>query len=269
MNQKIVTTILQGGLGNIMFQIAATIGYAKKYSKQFRFYKQLQHESGHGSIDQYKHNILKNLDLIDLQKEPNRFYRYDEPLFQYQAIPDHPENIALFGYFQSSKYFDHCSEDIRDFFQFDITNNPYIDFFHNESTCSIHVRRGDYLRLSPFHVVQDISYYKHAIDLFNKDTTYLITSDDIGWCKNNFNNTNFNKKNKFIFLENHTPFEDFYFAMKCNHNIIANSTFSWWSAWMNTNIGKRVVCPHPDRWFGPSYKDKDPRDVACLGWELV
>lgn len=269
MENNLVTTILQGGLGNIMFQIAATIGYAKKHNKTYRFYSQFHHESNHGSIQQYKTNILKNLELIDLQKEPNKFYRYEEPCFHYKEIPYFSNNIALLGYFQSSKYFDEFSDHIRDFFNFDLEQNNYKELLDNNIVCSIHVRRGDYLKLSPFHVTQDITYYQNAVQLFEKDTKFFIISDDIVWCKNNFNTENFSSKVEFIFSENKSPTEDFYCSMKCNHNIIGNSTFSWWSAWMNKYTDKRVVCPHPDRWFGPSYKDKDPKDVACYGWECI
>lgn len=266
---QLVTSVLQGGLGNIMFQVAATIGYAKKYNKEYRFYKQLHNESDHKSMQSHKTDILKKLDLLDLQAENTKFYRYNEPTFHYQEIPYFSDNIALFGYFQSSKYFNEYSDHIRDFFNFTLEDNRYQHILDNETVCSVHVRRGDYVRLSQFHKIQDISYYQKAISLFDRDTKFFIISDDISWCKNQFNSTNFDSNVEFIFSENTSSTEDFYCAMKCSHNIIANSSFSWWSAWMNNHKNKRVICPHPDNWFGPVYKDKNTKDVACKEWNTI
>lgn len=264
MSSNIVTSFLHEGLGNLMFQIAAAIGHSKKYNKTTKFYKQFYSPSRHGSIEQYQHNILKKIIFDDLEKESAVFYKYNEPDFSYSPIPDSIDSIVLFGYFQSYRYFDHCKPDIINFFNFSLPNYNYKDILEKENTCSIHVRRGDYTQLSNYHTVLDISYYQNAIDLLGKDYIYIIISDDINWCYSVFNSLNFNSKIKFIFLENSKPCEDFYIAKNCKNNIIANSTFSWWSAWLNTNTSKKVVIPK--KWFGEAYRYHDTSGFYCDDW---
>lgn len=269
MNNSITTCMLQGGLGNIMFQIAATIGYAKKHNKIYRFYKKLYGEIKHGHISEYLSNVLKRVKLMDMYEYEAQFNTYQELYFNYHEIPKTNNSILLIGYFQSDKYFNHCEQYIKDFFSFSIENNQYADIFRNQTTCSIHVRRGDYLKLSEYHIVQDLAYYTEAIDLFDTDTTFLISSDDICWCRENFNSNNFGNDRKFIFLENNKSYIDLFYMMNCNHNIISNSTFSWWAAWLNSNKNKKIVCPSSDRWFGPAYSDKNAKDIACKDWIII
>ena len=269
MQTNTVTSRLHCGLGNLMFQIAATISYAKKHNKQYKFYKQFYTESYHGSISQYQNNIFKNLKLDDLFTDPNSYHEYKEPYFHYQEIPYFSDNIVISGYFQSSKYFDEYPLYIKDFFNFSLENNRYQKLLDNDPVCSIHVRRGDYLKLWKNHCVQDITYYQKAVQLFDKETIFFVISDDIRWCKDNFNSQNFGNERRFIFSENKSSIEDFYCSMKCQHNIIGNSTFSWWSAWMNSNKDKIVVCPNIDRWFGPALKHKNPKDIICNGWQCI
>lgn len=265
MNNGIVTVLLQEGLGNIMFQIAAAIGYAKENNKQYKFYHELYKPSHHGNINIYKNNILSKLDTQSIETEASTFYYYTEPYFHYNSIPYFKENLILLGYFQSYKYFAKYKKDIVDFFDFSI-DHPHKQILLNENTCSIHVRRGDYLNLPDYHPTQDISYYIKAIEMLDKNTVFFIMSDDIDWCYENFNSKNFDRKRRFIFLDNYKSFEDFYLARNCTNNIISNSTFSWWSAWLNKNPSKKIICPNKNKWFGSNYKDKDAKDIACPEW---
>ena len=128
----------------------------------------------------------------------------------------------------------------------------------NQNTCSIHVRRGDYLNLSEHHPLCDIEYYKDAMEHMPNDTVYLVFSDDISWCKENFLGDN------YIFIEDNSDIFDLYLMSLCHNNIIANSSYSWWGAWLNNNKNKIVVSPK--MWFGPAKVGLDTKDVHCKNW---
>ena len=113
-----------------------------------------------------------------------------------------------------------------------------------KNVVSLHVRRGDYLLLSNFHHNLESSYYKNAINQFPIDTKYLVFSDDINWCKTIFDG------DEYIFVENQSDIMDLYLMSLCKHNIIPNSTFSWWAAFLNKNNNKKIIVP--SIWFGPN-----------------
>ena len=129
-----------------------------------------------------------------------------------------------------------------------------------EETTSIHIRRGDYLNKTKFHPVQPVEYFKTAISEL-KSKNYLFFSDDIEWCKKVYG-----KNPGVYFSEGNNPFVDMYAMSKCNDNIIVNSSFSWWAAWLNRNNNKRVIAPK--NWFGPSgiQKGYNSKDIIPENW---
>ena len=131
----------------------------------------------------------------------------------------------------------------------------------NGETCSIHVRRGDYLGLNGHHPVCDLEYYNKSINLFDKNTKFLVFSDDIKWCQENFKGEN------FIFISGNRDFIDIWLMSLCQNNIIANSTFSWWGAWLNQNINKKVIAP--SKWFGPLKINHNTQDLIPEAWEII
>ncbi len=130
----------------------------------------------------------------------------------------------------------------------------------SDNTCSIHVRRGDYLNSPNHHPVQNMNYYMKAIKQMPKDSIFLIFSDDISWCKANFPDV----PEKFIFVEGNADYEDLLLMSLCKNNIMCNSTFSWWGAWLNKNPNKKVIAPSV--WFGPAYANHNTEDLYCEGW---
>jgi hypothetical protein len=129
----------------------------------------------------------------------------------------------------------------------------------NKDTCSIHIRRGDYVGLPNHHPTQLISYYEDAIKIIGDNKHFVFFSDDIKWCEENF---------KFVenktFISNNTDYEDMYLMSMCKNNIIANSTFSWWGAWLNNNETKQVIAPL--KWFGTYYSHFNTKDLYCDKW---
>jgi len=256
-----VSAILMGGLGNYMFQVAATYAYGKKHNKSVGF--NCQESSGqHQHVTVYNDNIFKNIDLYHTPQGNGRI-QINESGFHYNELKDSPDkNILLYGYFQTEKYFKEYEDEIRNLFtSYDVDIKEEIkNILETKHTCSIHVRRGDYLNSPDHHPTQNMNYYMKAIKQMPKDTVFLIFSDDIAWCKANFPDL----PEKFVFIEGNKDYEDLYIMSHCNDNIICNSTFSWWAAWLNANPEKKVIAP--SKWFGPAYENHNTNDLYCEGW---
>lgn len=254
-----VTSNLIGGLGNYLFQIATSLALCLD-NKDTLVYDDNDATVVHKPIDSYRDNIFRN---INFNKINYNVIHYNEPNFHFNKV-DYVPNIRLNGYFQSEKYFNHHREEILKFFSptQDIieklkTKYPFID---KSNICSIHVRRGDYLRLPHHHPVCSSVYYGEAINYIGGNNVFLVFSDDIDWCKNTF------KGSSFIFVEGNTDFEDLYLMSMCKNNIIANSSFSWWGAWLNKNPDKIVIAPNI--WFGNAVTH-NTKDLIPKTWKII
>lgn len=137
-------------------------------------------------------------------------------------------------YLQDEKYFENHKQEIKDRFSEGIGFMPFT---------SIHIRRGDYL-MSYFHThLWDTDYYERAITRMPRGTNFLVFSDDPEYCKENF------KGKHFQVMEKTDEVHDFNLMASCENNIIANSSFSWWAAYLNPNPAKRIIAPREDMWF--------------------
>ncbi len=175
------------------------------------------------------------------------------------------------GFFQSEKYFKHIREEILELFDIkdnikDYLKEKYKDLLEQKS-CTLHVRRGDYFTAKELRVL-DVDYYKSAITHFDSDTHYVIFSDDIEWCKNNFD---FLERKTFI--EEKNDLIEMYLMSFFKNNIIANSTYSWWGSWLGNN--NKVVMPNPETtWFSDIYYEehkhnKGFNDLICENWITI
>lgn len=252
-----ITAKLQGGLGNYMFQIAAAESLGVKHNDSVVF-SETDCTSCHANVSKYKFDIFRN---VNISHQPLMLikYDYDEPKFSYDELP-YRKDMRLVGYFQSEKYFN--EDKIRDLFRAPKQISDFIDENYNwilvNPTCSIHVRRGDYLNLPNHHPTCSMDYYKKAMEIMPEGTKYLVFSDDIQWCKENFIGE------EFEFVEGLKDVVDLYLMSSCDNNIIANSTFSWWGAWLNNNEDKIVVAPK--LWFGPAKNNFDTKDIIPDKW---
>lgn len=239
-----ITCDMQGGLGNVMFQVATAYALAKRNggTSYFDLSQGCKSCTQHfNTLKKYKTNIFSRLNDHKSIKHKNH---YDEPHFHYSEIP-YKDDLFIHGYFQSYRYFNDVRECILDLFKPNLENieriySEYGDILSNNCV-SVHCRRGDYLKLSHIHPVQTKEYYINAMKFFDSEYKFLIFSDDIKWCKNNFDNENFK------FVEGNEDWYDMYLMSLCDHNIICNSSFSWWGAWLNTNDKKKVIAPK--KWF--------------------
>jgi len=256
-----VSSKLMGGLGNCMFQIATAYAYGKRFNKHVGFNSR-ELTVVHQHVTTYDNNVFKDIDLNCLPKNKN-ITQVNENGFHYQEIPEFSDiDVLLYGYFQSEKYFKDCEGEIREMFMsYDINmDDETKELLKGDNTCSIHVRRGDYLNSPNHHPSQNMNYYMRAVKKMPKDSVFLVFSDDIQWCRKNFPNI----PEKFIFIEGNKDYEDLYIMSHCKNNIICNSSFSWWGAWLNSDENKIIMAP--EIWFGPAYADWNTNDLYCEGW---
>ncbi len=270
-----------GRLGNQMFQYATLLSVALKndyqhvvpassvdrtYSAYYNALTQKRELSGFELFDCFEIEC----DLVnDIELARNIRFSYQEIGNEFSnqvfKIPDF-SNID--GYFQSEKYFADHELEIRKQFVFkeEILDpaREYVKALRGQPLVSLHVRRGDYLALQAAHPLCTMDYYQAAISEIEEilgNVKVLVISDDIQWCKQNFIGE------KYIFSENCNDKEDLARMSLCNHNIIANSSFSWWGAWLNNHKNKLVYAPK--NWFGPKFANHSLKDLFPKTWRVL
>jgi hypothetical protein len=248
-----------GRMGNQMFEISTAIGTAVKYNTEYTF-------------NAWKYNKYYENPIPTGRNKS--FRNYTEPCFHYKEIKftDLNANWDLRGYYQTEKYFEHCKDLIKKHFTL---KQEYVDyifekypFLKDDNTCSIHVRRGDFLKFHEYHNTMPLEYFNRAIQkLYGEskgDINFIVCSDDIDWCKENLPKLNIN----LTFIEGEENVIDMHILSYCKDNIMSASSFSWWGAWLNDNPNKKVIAPKD--WFGPLYKDKhDTKDLIPENWDRI
>ena len=250
-----------GRLGNQMFQMAALFSKARKYGYDLRLPFENTVEQPLGPYNPgTQSRMMVRIDLFDAFNInqncllPRRLIsseikkNYKENSFYYEEkFEEATDNTNFSGYFQSYKYFSDVSHDVRRLFSFkSLWTSKSITAIEKErsknlSLVSVHIRRTDYLQPSKNHYSLSIEYYRKAMSFFGKECLFLIFSDDMKWCRENFNQSN------TCYVETGSSYADLQAMSMCDHHIIANSTYSWWGAWLNKSQSKKVIAP--DRWF--------------------
>ena len=259
------TVRLKGGLGNQLFQIAAAKSLALSKGGDLTIDMNTvgaPSELSHNKPQFYLDNIFRN---IKVEPKAAEAELYNESHYHFQELPKW-DNICLHGYFQSEKYFKEHESEIRTMLKADQKTEEHLqskygEILSKDNTVSLHVRRGDYIGKEQFHPIIDKGYYEQAIEK-HSGATFLVFSDDISWCKDNLP-----EGPEYVFVEGNKDYEDLYLMSKCAHNIIANSSFSWWGAWLNENKDKQVTAP--SIWFGPALlPSHDLKDLLPDEWEV-
>jgi Glycosyl transferase family 11 len=248
---------IKGGLGNQLFEYAAARNLATLNNTDLNIDYSYYNHSGSDTPRQYLLDIfnikpVKHVksgywySVIDLcnkilrKLSLNRGVYFSKYYFEQGVEFDDKffslkDGVWLTGFFQSAKYF---SESIREEFKFSGPDN----IIETGESVFIHVRRGDYVNNSTYESCS-LDYYNQAVGLIKEKVVspkFYIFSDDIAWIKDNLNITN------AIYLSN-SDREDLYLMSQCRHAIIANSSFSWWGAWLINNPDKIVIAP--SKWF--------------------
>tara|TARA_Y100001937_G_scaffold77888_1_gene105613 strand:+ start:409 stop:1206 length:798 start_codon:yes stop_codon:yes gene_type:complete len=255
-----------GRLGNQMFQYAALVGIATKKGFEYGIphknalvKKVVNRVTGEEKLDLL--DFFKNIKAKNVTEPNEKTIYYDrackyEPGF-FDVVED---GMDILGYFQSEKYFLHCEKEIREQFAFDEKEHMFAWHHVNKGTYDnpicVHVRRGDYAHYNGIHDFPGKDYYHEAMKEF-PDGRFVFYSDDLDWCREEFPGHDYvDKKNPYQALKSMSC---------CRGHIIANSSFSWWAAWLRGKNGKTVA---PSKWFGPKGQ-QDWQDIYCEGWKVI
>jgi len=255
-----------GQLGNQMFQYASLKGIAAKHN-----YETIIPNHTELIVDALGNKLrIELFDAFDLSGEVG-FVPHDrnvqEPHYHFsqELLDNCPDNVSLVGYFQSEKYFKHIEDDIRKLFA---PKKEAVECYEDakelfDNPVALHIRRGDFLINSVHHHNLSMKYYEEALKQFDSDRQVIIFSDDTDWCKQQ----PLFESDRFLVCEGGGPYTDLYMMSKCADFIIANSTYSWWGAWLSDNKEKVVI--YPDRWFGPNNIDKSTADLFPPEWRMI
>ena len=262
---------LCGGLGNQLFQIFTTIAYALKYEKSFFFLNNAQLGTGSNGVTiryTYWETFLSSLSrfLKNMNEIPQLIF-IKEKGFTFKELPENFENsygTLLVGYFQSPKYFDRFKEPICKMINLDLKKKIVKEIsninFTNNQFISLHFRFGDYKKYPHIYQILSETYYSNSItyilsEIKNKSKLSILyfceeqditdVEDIIQKLELEFPLIKFERANPLL-----KDWEQMLLMSLCNHNIIANSTFSWWGAYLNSNVNK-IVC-YPEKWFMPN-----------------
>lgn len=258
---------LNGRLGNQMFQYASLMGIAHTRGFEWCIPKENQ--------DLTKCFLMKNLpgfnNIDGLEVHLHESHEFCEDI-----MVECPDEVTLHGYFQSEKYFKHVESAVREDFQFnkDILATVINDYSQEvlDDAVSLVVRRYedefDYPGCENNHRNLPIEYYENAIEMLGKDRKYIICSNNVTWCKEQ----ELFQKDNFIFNDTipdgvNKAFYDLCLISRCKDHIIANSTFSWWGAWLGNKLGKKVIAPVT--WYGPNLSHIDAEDLFPIEWTRI
>ena len=271
-----------GRLGNQMFQYAALRGIADKRGYEWKIPPEdYQHTANYGLFETFEMSNVKeeNIGFVNGQS-----VQENDHCFISEFFTECPDDISLDGFFQTEKYFNHISDQIRQDYAFKQGYlepcKQYIDSL-DKPPIFLHVRQADNIGREQFHPILPISYFEECLQEFPEDTPCFVFTDDLAWCKSQ----DYFKQDRFLFNENVQrygyvsmdglgkmqntllPQVDLCLMSLCSGAIIANSSFSWWGAWLQNNRGK-VIAPNPKKWFGTSMTHLDTSDIIPERWTI-
>ena len=263
-----VTIHIMGGLGNQLFQIFTLISYSLKHKRHFYFE---QSEPARKDRPFYWNNFLKS--IAPFIKDGSEVLVYREPNFHYNELPLVIKPIKFFGYFQSYKYFEENKHSIEKFIRLEEQRNMLKNDYDFSNLVCLHFRVGDYVNLQQHHPLMPIEYYRKALqqlinttDKDNWNILYFCEDNDINYVnekvnilKTDYPNLSFQKIDS-----KYQDWEQMLIMSLCQHNIIANSSFSWWGSYFNKNVEKRVF--YPSKWFGYAQCNKKTEDLFPNNW---
>jgi len=257
-----------GQLGNQMFQYAATLGIARYTGVTFTI-----PDHNEVVVDSLGNRLrIELFDCFDIKPDNTGILKTDYVLsekgFEFDPTILHSSretDYTLYGFFQTERYFKHCARELRKeqfVFKKKIVDEckEIVESCFNDPI-ALHIRRGDFLINSGNHYNQSLEYYEEALKKFDADRQVVIFSDDPDWCMEQ----ELFSSDRFIVSSGNGPYHDLYMMTQCNDFIIANSTYSWWGAWL-ANRGTVIA---PSKWFGPSNKHLITKDLYPSSWEVL
>lgn len=272
--ERLVSCSIMGGLANQLFEVANVLAYARR----------------HGCIPVFDTSVTESPSMIrpkptywdtvfsravaladGMVFDESRPRVYSDPSYEFAVIPDDEGDTMFWGHYLSYKYFHDCREYILEL----IARNPKVRDevdqaegrlrtrlpAHVRILVSIHARRGDSLKNETLARLST-DYYRQSARLID-GAIFVVFSDDIPWCRSNLG-----IDGEVHYVEGEKDYVDLLLMARCDHHIIANSTFSWWSAYLNESKDARVIYPYP--WFtGEKHRSRDMSDFFMPGWEQL
>ena len=269
-----------GRLGNQMFQYAALRGIAAKRGYDWCIPPDTyDHKDNYGLFETFEMTNVKefNIGFVsgDCIQENNH-------CFIPEFFDECPDNVSLDGYFQTEKYFTHIEKEIHKDFTFKknylIPCQEYINSL-SSPPIFLHIRQSDNIGREQYHPILSIEFFENALKQFAEDTLCFVFTDDMEWCKSQ----EFFKQERFLFNEKNERYSyqnidgtgklqntllpqiDLCLMSLCSGGIIANSSFSWWGAWLQNNRGK-IIAPNSKVWFGSAMTHLDTSDIVPKRW---
>ena len=252
-----------GRLGNQMFQFAALKGIARHHGYQFCF------PPSQNKNEWTDHQLLIPFKLGSTNELNIQYIDFDRPTYQEKGFgfdqdlfDKCPDWVTIQGFFQTEKYFKHIKQELKLDFTFkDDIQNPCVDMISQlDNPVALHIRRTDYIT-NPNHTCLGLDYYERALNIFPNQTV-LIFSDDPQWCQNQ----ELFEDDRFMISDNDDQYIDMCLMTMCKGHIIANSSFSWWGAWLSNS--ERVIAPKG--WFeGSNNSHLDTSDIYCSEWTVL
>ena len=257
-----------GQLGNQMFQYAATLGVSRYCGVPFTI-------PNHDEviIDALGNKLrIELFDCFDIKPDNTGVLKTDNVLaekgFEFDSNILHTNikfDFTLYGFFQTEKYFQHCADEVRTQFTFkeEIVSDcqPIVDELLDEGPIALHIRRGDFLINSGNHHNLSLEWYENALSKFDSDREVILFTDDPFWASAQ----ELFKPDRFLLSDGNSSYHDLYLMTQCKDFIIANSSFSWWGAWL-ANTGKVIA---PSKWFGPNNAHLNTKDLYPENWEIL
>jgi hypothetical protein len=288
-----ITPYLMGGLGNQLFQLCCVLALGLQTNTPVAILSNYLHNfNGREDRPPYWDTLFSEiLDFVKVVpaggggEEMKDILLMKEPAFHYTPIPISAikvgRNVALHGYYQSEKYFKTQFETLYDMFGFEEMREDVLQKCEQsassmENTISMHFRLGDYKHLTYVHPLATYAYYRNALAFLSRATHdskrvfYFCEDEDFATVSEMVERlTREFGPEEFVFTragESLADWEQMLFMSCCTHHIIANSSFSWWGAYLNRNPSK-VVC-YPSVWFGPSV-EHDTKDLIPPEWVRI
>lgn len=280
-----ITCNLMGGLGNQLFQIFATISYAIKSRNKFKFLNLSTLGSGSTTIrNTFWNSFFNRLKPFLIQNIPQPIHLIREKDFSFKELPINEmidTNCLIHGYFQSYKYFHENYEMISRIIglqkmKYALLQKLKLDNNYLKNCVSIHFRLGDYKNLQDVYPLASYEYYRNSLNFIKSKNKSVEPYNILYFCEDVDIDDVMESINKlkqefpdYIFFRGDNTLEDWEQMLLmscCHHNIIANSSFSWWGAYFN-NWSDKIVC-YPSVWFG-KVSTNNTKDLCPLEWNKI
>ena len=272
---------IQGGLGNQLFMVFATLAYGIQNNVKVVF----PYHKGSLNRGTYWDTLLSNIAMFTTLNPENQidissFKKYMEPTFSYHPLPNFgDDNVSLLGYFQSPRYFEEFQSIIFQLINLSLKKDEIKTkycFLFDKKSVSMHFRMGDYKQKRYYHPIMNYEYFEGSLShiVENKPDVerilYLCEQEDNEYVGKQIKRLHEKYPSlQFTKVDDSLPDYDQLLIMSCcDHNIMSNSTFSWWGAYMNENTDK-LVC-YPSVWFGEYFEHThDYKDMMAPLWQKI